>query len=464
MDIVRQSPKRARRLRILGEALATVWIVSVPCGAVTVPAATAPKLTTLYNFPGGGGGSFLESGLVLNPSTGALYGTTADGGAHGWGTVYQLLPGTGGTWTQSLLYSFNPISVPGDGANPQAGLYLNTTTGVLYGTTTYGGTSDNGTVFSLTPGTGGTWTEKVLYSFNGSASGDGSGPQAALTLSSKTGVLYGTTYAGGTAGFGTVFELLPQTGGIWTEKVLYSFTGLTDGANPVTGLVQAPTTQVLYGTTYAGGASGFGAVFQLVPATGGVWTQSVLYSFTNGTDGSGPESPLILHYTTSGSTTITVLYGSAFWAGSLTGCPLGGYPAGCGTIFSLTGPTTTGSPWTFAVLYAFTGTGTDGAHPYQNLVLNSTGDIYGTTFSGGSTSDSCFGPSYAGCGTAFIVKPPATQGAAWTESPLHDFNGDDGGGPNGLTAGASGSGIYYGSTYVGGTAGGYGSVFQLAPQ
>ena len=356
----------------------------------------------------------LEAGLILNSTTGALYGTTAEGGAYGWGMVYQLTPGTGGTWNAKVLYSFNPINIPNDGASPQASLFQNSN-GVLYGTTTYGGSSDNGTVFSLTPGTGGTWTEKIIYSFNGGTT-DGSQPEAGLIQYSKTSVLYGTTYAGGTAGFGTVFQLVPGTGGNWTEKVLYSFTGLADGGNPVASLIQA-TTQVLYGTTYTGGASGFGTVFQLVPAVGGVWTESVLYSFTNGADGSGPESGLTLHYTKTGSTTTTVLYGSTFWAGNANGCLLGGYAAGCGTIFSLTAPATSGTPWTFAVLYAFTGAGTDGAHPSENLTLNSTGDLYGTTFSGGSTTDGCFGPSYPGCGTVFLLKPPAARAVRGPKSP-----------------------------------------------
>jgi uncharacterized repeat protein (TIGR03803 family) len=437
---------------MLSNALAVVLAISVPCSAATEPA-SAPTLATLYSFPGGGGGGFLEAGLVLNSTTGVLYGTTADGGAYGWGTVYQLTPGVGGIWTSAVLYSFNPINIPGDGANPQAGLVLGAS-GVIYGTTAYGGSSDDGTVFSLSPLGGGLWTEQVIHNFTGSVTGgsDGADPEAGLMLGSS-GVLYGTTYAGGTSGYGMAFQLAPAGGGVWNEKVLYNFKGLTDGGNPVAGLVQA-TTQILYGTTYTGGTSGYGTVFQLVPSGGGVWKQTAIYSFTNGTDGSGPEAGVTIHYTK----TNTVLYGSAFWAGSSGGCPLGGYPAGCGTVFSLTSPATTGGPWTFAVLYTFKGTGLDGAHPSQNLFLNTSGGLYGTTFSGGSTTDGCFGPSYPGCGTVFLLKPPSA-GGNWTESILHDFNGDDGGGPNGVISGASG--IFYGTTYVGGTSGGYGSVFQL---
>jgi uncharacterized repeat protein (TIGR03803 family) len=437
--------------------LAVALAIIAPCHAATAPDA-APKVTTIYSFPGTPGGGFLQAGLVVNPATSVFYGTTSDGGAYGWGTVYQLVPGTGGTWTQTVLYSFNPIGLPGDGASPQASLIIGTG-GVLYGTTTYGGTSDNGTVFSLSPAGGGLWTERVIHNFAGGTT-DGAQPQAGLVLATS-GVLYGTTFAGGTWGFGTIYQLSPGTGGSWNEKMLYSFTGGPDGSGPVAGLALS-NTQVLYGTTYTGGTLGYGTVYELIPAGGGVWTEKVLYSFTNSTDGSGPQSGVTIHYVKlTGGGTGVVLYGSAFWAGSPTACAIGGYAAGCGTVYSLTLPTTTGAPWTFAVLYTFTGSGKDGAHPTDTLYLNSSGVLYGTTFSGGSTVDTCFGASYPGCGTAFALKPPATSGGAWTESMLHQFTGDDGGGPNGLISGASG--VYYGTTYNGGTSGGYGTAFQLVP-
>jgi uncharacterized repeat protein (TIGR03803 family) len=449
---------------MLRYTLAMALAIIAPCSAAIEPAVTPPKLTTLYSFPGTPGGGFLEAGLILSPS-GVLYGTTAEGGANGWGSVYQLTPGTGGAWVQKVLYSFNPLGSTHDGASPQASLVLGTS-GVLYGTTTYGGTSDDGTVFSLTPpASGGSWTEKVIHNFTGGA--DGAQPEAALSLVPTTQVLFGTTYAGGTSttcngGCGTVFEMTPSTGGSWTERVIYSFTGGVDGGNPVASLALAAT-QILYGTTYTGGKLGYGTVFSMTPPakSGAPWTENVIYSFTNLKDGSGPEAGVVIKYEKVSGATINVLYGSTFWAGSSTGCLLGGYPAGCGTVFSLTPPTTSGAAWTFATLYTFTGTGNDGAHPSQTLSLNSGGVLYGTTFSGGSTSDSCFGASYQGCGTVFLLKPPGGPGV-WAESILHDFDGDDGGGPNGVIAGPTGG--YYGATYNGGTSGGYGTVFQLTPQ
>ena len=431
---------------MLSGVLTMAYALLAPCSAATVPDTTAPALKTLFNFSGTPNGGFLEAGLVRNSASQVLYGTTTDGGTYGWGTIYQLVPAAGGVWTQTTIYNFTGIA---DGANPEASLIIGTS-GVLYGTTTYGGSSDYGTVFSLTPAGGGKWTFAKLHTFTGGK--DGANPEAALYLNSTTGVLYGTTFAGGTSGFGTVYQLSPGTGGVYTEKVLYTFKGGVDGGNPAAGLVQVASTQVLYGTTYQGGTSGFGTVFELIPAKGGVWTETVLYSFTGGTDGSGPEAGVKIG-------TGTVLYGSAFWGGSSTGCPLGGYPTGCGTLFSLTPPATAGNPWTFTVLYTFTGTGLDGAHPSDNLSLAGTGKLYGTTFSGGSMSDVCFTASYPGCGTAFSLAPPATSGNPWTETILHDFNGDDGGGPNGLISGASG--VYYGTCYNGGTKGGFGTVFQL---
>jgi hypothetical protein len=199
--------------------------------------------------------------------------------------------------------------------------------GVLYGAAQSGGVNGaQGTVFSLTPPTapGGAWTETTLYDFLGGA--DGSEPVAGVVIGAG-GVLYGTTEAGGTGGTrGTVFSLTPPSspGGSWTEVVLYKFAGSpSDGANPFSGVVIG-TGGVLYGTTGPGGSLGDGTVFSLTPplSPGGSWTESVLYNFTGGSDGSGPEGVVI----GSGG----VLYGTTSGAGN-TYCDFG-----CGTVFSLT--------------------------------------------------------------------------------------------------------------------------------
>ena len=161
----------------------------------------------------------------------------------------------------TTIYSFAGPNA--DGASPEAPLAIGAG-GVLYGTTFGGGPSYMGTVFELTPQTGGTYTETVLYSFTGKSSGDGYGPKAGLIIT-KAGVLYGTTEYGGIAnsscpsGCGIVFALTPPSvpGGAWTKSIVYSFTGRNgDGAFPLGGVVLGPG-GVLYGTTSGGGSSGW---------------------------------------------------------------------------------------------------------------------------------------------------------------------------------------------------------------
>src|ERR1035438_1221071 len=157
------------------------------------------------------------------------------------------------TWAaaqEKVLHNFNHDGT--DGWRPEAGLIFDAA-GNLYGTTSQGGSSGVGTVFELTPATGGTWTEKVLHSFGGGA--DGGYPEAGLILDAA-GNLYGTTQWGGTSTVGAVFELTPAAGGTWTEKVLHSFLNDgTDGVNPVAGLIFDGAGN-LYGTTYQGGTYG----------------------------------------------------------------------------------------------------------------------------------------------------------------------------------------------------------------
>lgn len=447
-----QTPTIAGRLGFLLTAAA----LALPCNAGTA------TLTTLYNFTDLSDGGFPESALVLS-STGVLYGTTASGGAYGWGTVFELIPSNGGaTWTQKTLYAFTGGN---DGANPLSDLIIGKNN-VLYGTTYYGGAHGYGAAFQLSQVAGGAWTEKVLYSFAGGS--DGANPAAGVTLLSKNGVLYGTTYNGGTAGLGTVYELIPAVSG-WTEKVLHTFTGGVDGANPLSDLTLAASGS-LFGTTSQGGqyvvtnqpptctqtspctVGAAGIAFELTPTGGSVFTETLLYTFTGGTDGGSPESALIMG--TNGA-----LYGSTFWGGSANGCPIGDYPQGCGTVYQLLPPSGSGA-WTEAVLYAFTGHSADGAHPYGNMALNTSGQLFGTTYSGGANVDTCSADSYSGCGTIFSVKPKT--GGGWTKSNIMALPGSPGGGnPNGLVLAKGGN--MYGSTTVGGNSGGYGTIFLMTP-
>jgi uncharacterized repeat protein (TIGR03803 family) len=442
----------------------------IPLLAVAIippSSAATPGLTTLYNFTNLGDGGFPEAGLVLG-NGGALFGTTSSG-MSGWGSVFELVPSNGGaTWTETTIYDFTGGA---DGGNPVAGLVIGKNN-IMYGTTYSGGTHGYGAVFSVAPKTGGGWTQKVLYSFAGGT--DGENPSAGLAIATN-GVLYGTTYGGGSAGLGTVFELIPSVSG-WSEKILYNFlgntvTGQPDGANPLANLLLASNGS-LYGTTYQGGqftitndpptcttsqpctVDAWGTVFELTPKGAGVWAETILYTFTGGSDGGSPESGLTMGK--SGA-----LFGNAFWGGNTKACSEGDYPQGCGAVFELT-PTQGSTTWTENVLYAFTGHSPDGAHPYGSLGISPTGELFGTTFSGGANVQTCFPEAYTGCGTIFYIKPPSTQGGKWTKNNLIAFPGTPGGGvPNGIALATGGN--MYGTTIEGGTAGGYGTVFLVTP-
>jgi uncharacterized repeat protein (TIGR03803 family) len=233
----------------------------------------------LHNFDGTTGGS-PQAGLIFDGS-GNLYGTTPIGGVYSYGTVFELTPKAGGGWTQKVLHNFNSK----DGANPYAGVIFDGD-GNLYGTTSAGGSDTVGTVFELTPKTGGSWTEKVLHSFKLGPNNHGAVPYGGLIFDAS-GNLYGTTAEGSTDGYGTVFELSPKTGGGWTAKVLHSFTG-PNGNLPEATLAFLDGN--LYGTTFTGGdlgacTGGCGVVFELIPGTNGHWTERVLHSFTNNVNG-----------------------------------------------------------------------------------------------------------------------------------------------------------------------------------
>jgi uncharacterized repeat protein (TIGR03803 family) len=299
-----------------------------------------------------------------------------------------------------------------NGANPAAPL-VQGTDGNFYGTTFYGGASGAGTVFAMTAN----GALASLYSFTGS--GDGANPSGAI-VQGADGNFYGTTSAGGASGFGTVFRMVPN--GAVTN--LYSFTNGLDGYSPVGGLVQGADGN-FYGLTPSGGVSGKGNVFRITPA--GVL--ATLYSFTGGRDGNTPAGTLV-----SGSD------------GNLYGVTTTGGLTGKGTVFrlTLTGALTT--------LYNFGNISPlDGAYPVAGLVQSSDGNLYGTTF----LANALAGPD--GYGTVFRVSPDGT-----TFSTLLFFDGcDDGSRPQtALLEDAAGN--LYGTTIAGGPCqAGLGTVFQL---
>jgi uncharacterized repeat protein (TIGR03803 family) len=246
--------------------------------------------TVLYSFTGGNDGLDPHGGVVLD-SVGNLYGTTVAGGfggvcaGDGCGVIYKL-SSSGGGWTETTLYSFKGLN---DGFGPGGGLVFDTA-GNLYGTTPDGGAHANGGVFELSPTKFG-WRYKVIHAFTGGK--DGAVGSLGSLVFDAAGNLYGVTELGGTYGAGSIYELSPtQTG--WKTTVLYDFKGTPDAANPYGGLILDKAGN-LYGTTYFGGAAGMGAVFQVIPGPNGTRQENVLYSFQGGTDGSFPTTTLVFN-------------------------------------------------------------------------------------------------------------------------------------------------------------------------
>ena len=297
------------------------------------------------------------------------------------------------------------------------------------------------------------WNEQVLYSFQGST--DGATPNGAIVFD-KAGNLYGATQNGGAStclspyDCGTVYKLTPptQTGGEWTETVLYVFKGYTygDGASPQGGLVIDDAGN-LYGTTGYGGTGpclllggpvGCGTVYELSPPAqiGDPWGETVLYSFQGGNDGFIAFGDLA--FDKAGN-----LYGATlFGGGKGTTCD-SLYGGQCGTVFALSPPKVKGDKWTERVLHRFAGVAQgvqfgDGASPNGGLVVDSMGSVYGSTLLGGYN---CPHNSNQGCGTLFELRPPTRKDSAWTEKLIHVFmNSTDGTQPTaGVVLGADGS-------------------------
>jgi len=374
-------------------------------------------VTNLYSFVSSpNDGDKPDDGLVPG-SGGDFYGTTSDGGRHGFGTVFRISP----RGSEISLYSFTDSP---DGAFPTAGL-VRGSDGDFYGTTVQGGTSTNcnggscGTVFRISP----SGSESILHSFDNSST-DGGEPEAGL-VQGGDGNLYGTTYEGGTYGAGTVFRI--STSGSLTT--LYSFADSPDGALPEAALVPSRDGN-FYGTTLYGGTYGYGTVFWISPSG----TYSNLYSFA-GTNGIYPNAALI--QASDGN-----FYGTTESGGftNINSFATVGY----GTVFKIS---PTGS---LTTLHQFSGSPTDGYWPRAGLVQGSDGNFYGTTSYGGAY----------GAGTLFRISSSGNC------TSLYSFGGgfSDGNVPDGtLIQGIDGN--LYGTTVYGGTStncnGGCGIVFEL---
>lgn len=314
---------------------------------------------TLFDF-GGSRGAFPFSGPLIDRSTEILYGTTLGGGNANDGTVYSLAP-AGRGWNETVLHSFTGS----DGYEPYPLLTKDKATGNLYGTTYYGGTYGCGTFFQLAP-TNGNWTFTSLYSFKGGS--DVCNPFTQLKPGAKAGMLIGASLSGN----GQLFRL-KETHGVWSEQVIYSFTGGSDGADAYD-LDASSGDGAVYGVTESGGQYGKGVVFKLTPNLKR-YTYSVIYNFRGGTDGAdgvGINLDAATGY----------LYGTTNVGGT----------ANKGTVFRLV---PNGNSWTETVLHSFTD-GADGASPASRPIVDrTTGALYGTTVFGGQNNG----------GTVYTVQP-----------------------------------------------------------
>jgi uncharacterized repeat protein (TIGR03803 family) len=374
----------------------SVMGIAVSCAAGTV--------TTLYSFGTSAADGEGPDARLVRDSAGNLYGTTFRGGANDLGTVFKV----SASGTESVLHSFGASA--SDGTYPQGGLIMDSA-GNLYGTTTEGGAilDDPGTVYKISP----SGTETILYSFT--LSSDGAGPHGDLIMDSA-GDLYGTTDSGGVHDSdGTIFKI--STSG--TETVLYSLGAIAnDGVQPEAGLI-TDSAGNFYGTTMSGGANDRGTVFKIASGT-----ESVLYSFgASAADGTQAESDLIMDS-----------------AGNLYGTTPGGGANGDGTVYKI-------SPsGTETILYSFGANATDGQAPFEGLLMDSAGNLYGTTEGGGAHSNG---------GTVFKIS------ASGMETVLYSFgaNAADGQYPTASLIMDS-AGNLYGTTTAGGTNGG-GTVFSI---
>jgi uncharacterized repeat protein (TIGR03803 family) len=382
----------------------------------------AQTLTVLYNFSGGSDGGNPNALLTVDDE-GNLYGTTYMGGL-GYGTVFELSPNGSGGWNETVLYSFTGGL---DGAYPEFSNVIFDDNGNLYGTTGYGGTNEDGVVFELSP-VGGGWTETVLYNFAGGT--DGANPMNGLIMD-QAGNLYGITINGGTKG-GTVFELSPPSGGSgpWPEQVIYNVAESNEAFPPGLTMVVENGNETIFGTSdssvfelspngnggwnptvihnfsgtptgapafYEGnlygetedGGSGFGTVFELVQENG-VWQPKAKPIATfNFKTGSGPEGGLVFD-------AVGDIYGITV---------LGGLPE-AGNLFELVSLGT--GHYKATALETFNFTDEEGYSPEGGL-LHYNGSLYGTNSTG---------PESGGSGAAFAVTlPGANTVTTLTSSP-----------------------------------------------
>jgi uncharacterized repeat protein (TIGR03803 family) len=417
------SPILSRGLRALGLILAfacVLLLMALPMQAQT--------FSVLHSFTGGTDGANPYSGVTVGPS-GVLYGTAESGGTFGVGTVFKLRQ-VNSSWILTPLYELTGVS---GGSFPEGGVVIGPN-GALYGTT-YGDIETYGTVFELTPQATFCrsiqcyWNEIPLHTFTGFPGG--AGPQVENLVFDSSGSIYGTTQGGGMYNGGVAFELTPSGGG-YTESILHSFGGGTDGRNPLEGVVFDRAGN-LYGTAPFGGTGNpeqcmgsCGMVYQLMTSNGG-WVENVLVNFSV-TNGKNPFGNLIID-----------------GSGNLYGTTASGGQNGGGVVYKLA---PSGGGFTYSVLYSFSSCGSKGG-----LAVDAAGNFFGACYGGGSHQD----------GWIFELTN-CNQGCSVVD--LHDFSGSDGNSPYGAPV-LDANGNLYGTASSGGTGtcngGGCGVVWEITP-
>src|SRR5579862_1234222 len=399
------------------------------CAGIFATAALshAQSYSVLHTFSGPpSDGSGAEAGLIMD-GQGNLYGTTELGGngvcnGAGCGTVFKMTPQSGGTWTEQVIHNFQGT----DGEFIYAPV-LRDSQGNLYGTAgeCYPNSLCAGTIFRLTPSLGGTWTETILQSFTNPHS-QGADPTGGLTF--DYGMLVGTTSGGGIGGFGNVFGLSGP--GYSTYSVLYPFTGYLNATGDGAPIFETLTTDAegnLYGTT-----TGFFApadVFKL-SFNNGQWTRTILHQFTTRDGGLTPSGGVAIDR-----------------AGNLYGTTFDGGAYSYGVAYKLS-PNADGT-WTYTVIHAFQGT-PDGADPFAAPIVDRDGNVYGTTSFGGVHN------------LGRVFKLTQTPNGQWVETALYDFeNPNTGEEPQTGSLLLDSAGNLYG-TALNGTRG-YGVVFEITP-
>jgi len=361
--------------------------------AVLAQPSEAATETLRYSFTGGADGGQPSGGVVAD-SAGALYGVAATGGPAQLGVVYRLTPPTSGRqWTETVLHAFQGLD-RGDGDEPQTGLVIDKA-GALYGTTFFGGTANNGTVFKMTPLAGGSglWREAVLFSFCPNLGNCSDGQQPVGLTAGHNGEFYAVLRFGGPLHGGTVVRLTPPASGIgpWTETVLV---GLPFGSQPRASVL-LDAGGALYGTTAFAGEHNRGSVFKVTPPAKGKtnWTLTILWSF----GGTPTDGRVPLAAVTRGPD--GALYGTT---------ATGGGKANAGVVFRLAPPGPGRQSWQETVVHSFNGA--DGANPLAGVIFDSRGALYSNIAAGGPTG-----------GGSVVKLARAADGVTWLAQVLHSF-------------------------------------------